>query len=296
MTKHVLIAGGSGLVGSHLSSFLESKGHRVNILTRHPSKKEHIFWNPSKNEIELDEIRTAQVFIHLSGAGIVDRKWTNSRKKELISSRVEPIRFLNSLLSSFPNLETIVGISGVNCYGMNEIGRPYVEEDPYGNDFIDQIVVEWEKEYEACIQNNLRTTVYRMGVVLTPQGGALEQFVKPIRMSVGSPLGNGQQNLPWIHIDDVCRAVDFAIDNNTRGTYNLIGGNSSNEEVTRAIATTMKKKLWFPNVPSFVLKLLFGERSELMLKGVQISNKKLKDAGYFFKFEDIQKACDSLLK
>lgn len=296
MTKHILIAGGSGLVGNYLTSHLESKGHKVHVLTRNPAKEGQVFWDPSKGEIDLSMIGTIQAIVHLSGAGIVDKKWSKSRKEELILSRVEPIRFLNSKLDFFPNLETVVGISGVNCYGMNAIGRPFVEEDPYGSDFIDQIVLEWEKEYQKCIEKNIRTTVYRMGVVFTPKGGALKKFAQPIKMSIGSALGTGKQNMPWIHIEDVCGAIEFAINNETKGTFNLIGGNSSNEEVTRAISRTLGKKLWFPKVPSFMIKLLFGERSDLMLKGVEISNEKLKGAGYSFRFEAIQKACDSLLK
>lgn len=296
MTKQIILAGGSGLVGTYLRSFLESKGYSVIVLSRNPQKTHEVHWNPSNGQIDLESIKGAHAIVHLSGAGIVDRKWTTDRKKELISSRVEPIRFLNAHLESFTQLNSIVGISGVNCYGFDHEDHLHVEDDPYGSDFIDKIVVEWEKAYGESANLVENTTVYRMGVVFTSNGGALEKLVKPIKMSIGSPLGTGRQNMPWIHIDDVCGAIEYAITHSCKGTYNLIGGNANNKEVTNAIAASLNKKIWLPNVPSFLLRLMFGERSDILLKGVQVSNHKLKEAGYTFRYEDIQEACNDLLK
>lgn len=296
MTKRILIAGGSGLVGGYLSSYLEDRGHTVQILTRSPRKNRDVYWDPSQGELDIEAIKQTQVIIHLSGVGIVDKKWTENRKFELIASRVKPVQFLNDHLNAFEHLESIVGISGVNCYGMNDIERLYTEQDPYGQDFIDLVVKEWESAYQETAAKFINTTVYRMGVVFTPKGGALEKLVRPVRLSVGAALGNGKQNMPWIHIEDVCGAIHFAFENNVKGTFNLIAGNATNEQVTEAIAESLKKKLWLPNVPSILLKLIFGERSDLLLKGVPISNQKIKQQGYKFKFEGIQETVNDLLK
>ena len=290
---NIVIAGGSGVVGSHLYDHLSSAGHQIKILSRHPKNGTQVFWNPSEKKIDHAQVQDTEVIINLCGVGIGDKRWTRSRKEELESSRTEPIEFLFEIRHQFPNLKHFISSSGINCYGYTVRAECYSEDDEYGNTFVDQLVKTWE-ESAMQFSNDTRTTIMRFGVVLTERGGAIPKLMKPIKLGFGAALGSGEQIIPWIHYEDLSSFVEYSITQNIEGTFNLCAGNSSNKELTITLAKKMGKRIWLPNVPKFVVKLLFGEMSDLLLNGVCVSNKKAKDSGYTFKYSSLTEAVNQI--
>ena len=281
--KVILIAGGTGLIGESMVAHFKSKGHEVRILSRKPSQRDkHIYhWDPLEKEIDAQALEGVQVIINLVGAGIADKRWTAERKKELIDSRVIPALFLASVAEKSTTMEHYISASGINCYGYEEYDRLHQESDPYGKDFLSQVVKLWE-ESAATFENFTKVAKIRIAVVLTKEGGALPKIAGPIKKYVGAPLGSGKQWMPWITLNDLIQVFDFVLEQKLEGTYNAVAENNTNKEFTQALAKTLKKPLWLPPVPSFILKLVFGEMSSVVLKGVQASNEKLKNKGFSF--------------
>jgi uncharacterized protein (TIGR01777 family) len=289
----VLIAGGTGLIGQRLKQLLENKGHTVLVLTRRPKANHEVFWDPSQQQIDIEKLRTVQCIINLCGENIGAARWTASRKAVLIKSRVEPAEFLASMLDKFPSLNYYIGASGVNCYAA-ETGVVYHESAPYGKDFLSDVVQEWEKAHQEVL-NKVRGSVLRIAMVLSAQGGALAAMKRPIALGIGSAIGSGQQISPWIHIDDLCELMVFALEQQLEGTYNALAANNSNLELTQNIAQLLHKPLWAPKVPAIALKLLLGERAFLVLTDLKASNQKIIQAGFSFKYPDLKQALKPLL-
>lgn len=289
----VLIAGGTGLIGTRLAEILEQGGNDVQVLTRNAGKGNHVHWNPEKGELDSDKIKGTEIIINLCGAGIADKQWTKRRKQELLDSRVKPIQFLKQHQAAMPKLTQFISVSGINCYGFEEGEHPFVESDPYGPTYIDGLVKAWEEATEV-FKPEIAVVVLRAGVVLSDRGGAVEKIIRPMRSNLGAVVGSGEQNVPWIHLDDLVNLMEFAIHNKWEGVFNAFTANSSNKELTLALAHRMKKKIRLPNVPAFMMKMLFGEMAELLLKGVTVSNQKLKDHGFQFTYPTLEQAVTAL--
>ena len=289
----VLISGGTGLIGTRLSEILEEKGNDVQILTRNAIRPNHVQWNPEMHELDKDKIYETEVLINLCGAGIADKKWTKRRKQELLNSRVVPILFLKEQVASMPNLRQFISISGINCYGFEQGPHPFKENDPYGTSYIDLLVKAWEAAAES-FKPQIAVVVLRAGVVLSDRGGAVEKIVRPMRSNLGAAIGSGEQNVPWIHIDDLVNLIEFSLRNKWEGVFNAFTGNSSNKELTLALAQRLGKKIRLPNVPSVIMKMLYGEMAELLLKGVTVSNQKIRDQGFQFTYPTLNRAVSAL--
>jgi hypothetical protein len=235
------------------------------------------------------------VLINLSGAGVADEKWTNERKRILQESRVGTNSFLFELAPQMPKLEHFICASGINAYGFKDDNQTYVEGDSYGNDFLSQLVKVWElsaQRFSAVCP----VTILRIGVVMSGKGGALEKMTPAVRFGMGSPIGSGKQMVPWIHLTDLCHMFCHVIEHNITGTFNAAAGQVTNAALMKGIATTLRKPFWAPNVPSFVLRAMFGEMSLVLLKGVSASNEKIKKTGFKFRFEELNAALKDLLE
>ena len=290
---NVLIAGGRGLIGSEVSMLLRSRGHQVKVLSRNPSKVDEIYWNPLTGEIDEKELRDIEVLIHLAGTGIADRNWTKNRKKELLDSRIKPIEFLWNQRDNMPSLKYSVSISGITCYGTKHRKNPYTEEDGFGSGFIDELVHQWE---DAALKFSERVPVgiLRMGVVLSDRGGMIERLTNPMRFGLGAVIGKGTQFISWIHIEDVAAVFAHAIDTQLNGKFNVLTGNCTNSELTYLLAEKMGSKIRLPRIPSFLMKLYFGEMSTLLVEGVEASNEKLMHTGYTYIHPGLNGAVHSL--
>jgi uncharacterized protein (TIGR01777 family) len=290
----VLIAGGSGLIGRKLQHVFENNGFKVLILTRNPKNTQDVYWDPFLKKIDLERIKDVEILINLCGENIGSKRWTPARKKALIDSRVEPTLFLATLIDKMPLVNYYLGASGVNCYEA-ESGVVYSEKAPYGTDFLSSIVKAWESAH-AHILTKRNGAVLRIAMVLASEGGALESIKMPIQLGFGSVIGTGKQYGPWIHIDDLCNLFVFSVQNQLDGFYNALAANSTNLELTKAIAKQLNKPLWAPRVPTFVLRLLLGERSFLVLTNLQASSQKIVDAGFEYKYPTLEQAVKAALK
>ena len=279
--KTIMIAGGTGLIGKALEKKLLEIGYSVRILTRNPTANNHYFWNPSLNEIDESSLSEVNVVINLSGAGIADKRWNKGRKDVLASSRIGTNEFLASKISKMPLLEQFISSSGINCYPLVNTSKIYTERDDFGTDYLSQLVKRWEESADLFL-SKCPVAKIRTAVVLSPNGGALSKMLPAIKMGIGSPLGSGNQAMAWIHIDDLVALFVFAIENQLTGPFNAVTACTSNKNFMKALAKQYKKPFWFPNVPSFVLKLIFGEMSTVLLDGVQVSNQKITDLGFKF--------------
>lgn len=293
----ILLAGGTGMIGKQMQDFLLNRGHEVRILSRKPSNlSKHIFhWQPTKNEIDTAALVGVTTIINLSGAGIADERWTTDRKKEMINSRVVPTQFLASLAPKMPDLKQYISASGINCYGYDNHAKVYQENDSFGKDFLSQVVEKWEHAADAfspfCVVTKIRTSV-----VLTSKGGALGTIAKPIKMGLTSALGTGKQWMPWIHIDDLVGMFNFVMENRLEGSFNANAKIINNLEFTDALAKQLGRKRWLPNAPAFVLKVILGEMSSVVLEGVNASNEKIKKAGFVFQYEKLGDALKQIYR
>jgi uncharacterized protein len=305
MKQTVLITGGTGLVGKALTEALVKKGYKVIILTRNTSGKEqrddivYAAWNVSKQEIDIAAVQEADYIIHLAGAGVVEKKWTTAYKKEIQESRTESSRLIiDTLKISSNKIKALISASAIGWYGADtEPVKPFTEDDAADESFLGQTCKLWEAGIEPVTSLGKRLVKFRIGIVLSNDGGALVEFKKPLQFKVAAILGNGKQMVSWVHIDDLCNLFIAAIENkNLSGSYNAAAPNPvSNKVLTLTLAKAMKGKFFIPmHVPAFVLKIMMGQRSVEVLKSTTVSCKKIQDAGFEFKFETIEAALGDL--
>lgn len=289
----ILITGGTGLIGKELTKKLTSKGYVVNILTRSPKKNNEFRWNVKENFIDKDAFTNVEYIIHLAGAGIADKRWTNERKKELIDSRVKTTTLLFNKIQEYQiPLKKFISASGIGYYGAITSDKIFTENDKPENDFISKICMKWEAATRQFQQIGVPITILRTGVVLSKNGGALQKMNTPLFLSA---LGNGKQYMPWIHIDDLCRLYIKAIeDNNFSGVYNAVAPeHQTNESFTKLLGKVINKPVLPMNAPSFILKTALGEMAYILLKGSRVSSKKTNSA-YNFIFPSLKTALTNI--
>ena len=292
--KTILLTGGTGLIGAKLTGALLQKGYRVNLLSRRPvavAGATVFHWDVAKGEIDAQCIKGVDTIIHLAGEGVADKRWTAARKKAIIESRTESIRLVYELLKKNKHYVTsVISASAVGYYG--DRGEELLSENSVsGTDFLANCCVEWEAKVDEGKALGLTVTIFRTGVVLD-NGGALAKMAAPVKWYIGSPLGNGLQWISWIHVEDVVGMYLFAVENGSlEGVFNMAAPNPvTNRQITQAIARQLRKPLWLPNVPAFVLKLLLGEMSGIVLGSTKVSSEKIEDAGYTFKYPQLANA------
>jgi uncharacterized protein (TIGR01777 family) len=302
----VLITGGTGLIGTALSGFLVARGFQVIILTRNPKSYRsnspgitYAAWNPDENSANEEAFQQSKYVIHLAGAGVVDKPWTDKRKKEIVDSRTKSSALLIKAMSRIPNkIESVVSASAIGWYKQNP-ARPSVEADPPDTGFLGETCRAWEDSVKPIREMGKRLVILRTGIVLSPEGGAFPEFARPIRFGIAGILGNGKQMISWIHIEDICRLYLEAMQNKAwAGTYNAVAPNPvSNKMFTLELAKKMKGSFFIPMpVPDFILRFKLGDRSEEVLKSSNISADKLKQQGFQFIYPTIDAAFRDLIQ
>lgn len=288
----ILITGGTGLIGNKLTQLLIERNHEVAILSRKPSEKNEFKWDIAKNTIDEKAFENIDFIIHLAGAGIADERWSNKRKKELIDSRVHSANLLfNYVKKRKIPLKGFISASGIGYYGAVTSEVVFEETAIAGNDFLAEICIKWEAAAMQFAKEQIPVTILRTGVVLSSNGGALEKMKTPVI----TPLGSGKQNLPWIHIDDLCEMYLKAIENNLTGIYNAVAPeHQTSYSFSKELAKSVQKPFVDFPVPSFVLKIMFGEMAIILLEGSRISAKKIEKTGFSFRFDTLEKALKSL--
>lgn len=293
---NVIVTGGTGLIGRHLSKKLKKKGYNVALLSRNSNPGGDIpvyLWDPDKNMIDPEAISAADYIIHLAGEGIGDKRWTKKRRVLILNSRIKTCGLLfNKVQESGTKLKAFISASGIGYYGAVTTDKIFSETDPPSGDFIGEVCRQWEISAERFEKSGIRTVKIRTGIVLTGKGGALARMTIPVKLGFGSALGSGRQFIPWIHIEDLCNIYIRAIeDSSLTGDYNAVAPEQkTNREFMRTLAKVFEKPFFFPAVPAFVMKILFGQMSMILLNGSRISESKIISAGYDFEFPDLEKA------
>ncbi|NNM15312.1 MAG: TIGR01777 family protein [Bacteroidia bacterium] len=295
--QHVLIAGGSGLVGSRLCELAKLKGHKVSILSRSNSNKEgFIHWNPNKGEIDKTSLTDIDYLVNLSGENIAKKAWSKKRKKELRDSRIISTEFLAEQFNSINHqLKAVVNASAIGFY-KSSLTEEMTEDENPSDGFMAELCNNWEQAAQAFQKNNIRTVIIRIGLVLSNIGGAYKAMATPAKFGIGSYLGNGKQKMPWVHIDDLCNMILFALENeNMKGVYNTTVPNApSNKTFTKALLKSFHSLNIMPPTPAFILKMVLGERSEILLNSYNPSAEKLLNTGFQFEYTDLTKTFSSL--
>lgn len=300
-SKNILITGASGLIGQQLTDLFQSKGYSVSHLGRKKSQGDIIsyIWNIDQQLLDQEALQSNSIVIHLAGAGVADKPWTPKRKQEILESRTHSTRLLyNSLKKGNHSVSTVVCASAIGYYGFHDEPLPLHEDNQPGSDFLADVVKKWEQEADAISSLGIRVVKIRIGVVLSEKAGALKEMSKPVRYFAGAPLGSGNQYVSWIHINDLCAIFLKAVEDNTlQGPYNAVAPHPvTNRILTQQIAKTLKRPLWLPPIPAFVLTALLGEMANLVLRGSNISADKIIQTGFSFTFPSVDKALQDLLR
>lgn len=299
--KNVLIAGGSGLLGKALYRLLKSRGYEVAVLSRSrntTSENKSFYWNPVKAEIDESSLVWADIIVQLAGANIGSQRWSLKRKKEIIGSRVDATKLLFETVNRLNiSLDAFISASAIGIYGAQTSVHIFKEDDAKGEDFLAKTCIAWEEATDAFQSLGTRTVKLRTGVVLSAQGGALQKMILPFKLGLGSALGTGKQYLPWIHIDDMSQIYFKAIKNvSLNGAYNaVVSEHIDNYNFSRTLAQKMNRWFFMPKLPAWVLKLVLGEMSVLLLEGSRVSSEKLLSTGFEFKYPSLDKAFEDLL-
>lgn len=301
MSEGVLIAGGSGAIGIQLAQFLYQKGFRVSILSRRKAiacEFKTFRWDIESNYIDTTCFDGVDHIIQLSGANIAEKRWTKSRKTELIASRVKSTNLLFETvkLNQIP-LKSFISASAIGFYGAVTSEHVFNETDNAGTDFLADVCVQWERAANQFQSLGVRTCIIRTGIVLMPNEGAFAKLMLPAKLGIGSALGSGKQYFPWIHIADLCGIYQHCLaENNLNGIFNAVSPNStSNYQFTKALCKTLNKPCIMPNIPAFVLKIALGELANTLITGSRVSSDKISKSKYLFKYPTLQSAISQLI-
>lgn len=309
----VLITGGTGLVGKRLTQMLLEKGYEVRVLGRQPltdyrrpstvndnrSTANYFAWNIDTQTVDSNAISGTDYIIHLAGAGVADKRWTKKRKEEIVNSRTQSSALLVKTLQEIPNnVKAVISASAIGWYGSDKKGMPaFTEDAEHDTAFLGDTCYQWENSIEPVSSLNKRLVKFRIGIVLSNDGGALPEFKKPLKGGIAAILGSGNQIISWIHIDDLCRMFIYAIENEKmNGVYNAVAPKPvSNKTLTLALAKAVRKSFYIPvYVPSFVLKIMLGEMSIEVLKSATVSCEKIKKDGFTFLYPSLDAALNEL--
>ena len=294
---NILIAGGSGLVGQHLTTMLIAKGHSVSWLSRKASDNSdgvRVFaWNPFTHSMDPQALIDTDHIVSLAGSSIAGKAWSSQYKSEIIGSRKDAAASLISALDAHPHkVKSLVAASAVGYYGDRD-QNICTEETSAGSGFLSTTTREWEEAYAA---SPLRTVLLRIGIVLSTKGGALPVMAAPLTTGVCPILGGGTQYMSWIHIEDLCQMFLTAMEKDAwEGVYNACGPAPCTHKEFMLTLRKQRCRYAVPvPVPGFALKLLMGEKSSIVTDSTRASAQKIQEAGFRFRFDILKQALTDL--
>ena len=291
MAKRIVITGGSGALGSALTALLRSRGDEVDVIRRGDGPRE---WNPSEGRLDPELLRGADAVVNFNGIGLGDTRWTEERKKALVSSRVDPTSLLAETMAKMDVPPPVfVSASAVGIYG--DTGNEVADESHApGDDFLARLCVQWEEAAEPAADAGIRVVHPRTGITIQRGEGALARMTLPFKLGIGGRIGDGRQWWSWISIRDALRAYEHLIDTDITGPVNVVGPNPvTNAEFTKAFGAVLNRPTVIP-VPKLALNILLGsELAESVGYGsVRVSSAKLEDSGFAFTSETIEAALE----
>ncbi|WP_163529361.1 TIGR01777 family oxidoreductase [Halobacillus ihumii] len=296
------ITGGTGFVGSKLTDKLTHEGHYVYILTRNPQNHNdtenvtHIGW--LKDEFApWEHLPSVDAVVNLAGESLSSGRWTEERKRNIMNSRIEATEGVIDLIERMDRKpEVLVNASAVGFYGKSDSKTFTEETEEPGNDFLANVVVEWEKRAAKAQHFGVRTVFVRFGLILGKEG-ALPKMIMPYKFMIGGNLGSGEQWMSWIHIDDVIELISYSVNKSSlEGPVNGTAPNPKrNTDFGQTLGNVLGRPHWIP-APSFALKAILGDMSTLLLDGQSVLPKKTAAQGYTFLYPELKTALRSILK
>lgn len=296
--KSVLITGGSGLIGRALSELLLAEGYKVFWLSRTKNlsaKFPSYSWDYTKREIDTEILEEVDIIVHLAGDSIGSGRWTETKKEQIMSSRIDStVLLLEALRELDLKPDVFISASAVGIYGNKTTENIYEEKDKtVADDFLAQVCNEWEKAVEQISKTlGSRTVMIRTSMVLSPESEAFKKMYLPTKFGLGASLGSGKQYMPWIHIQDLCRIYLKAIQDTTlNGAYNASSPQQlRNREFMNTLSRVLKKPKLLPFIPGFIIRMMMGEAAEMVLGGSRISSKKIQEKGFKFLYDNAEDA------
>lgn len=290
----IAVSGSSGLVGTAFTGFMEPAGHHIARLVRPGSApgRARLSWDPESGAIDREGLEGLDAVVHLAGENIASGRWTAARKARLRGGRIAGTTLLSETLAGLSRPpRVLVSASAIGFYG-DRGDEPLDEHEAAGRGFLPELSTAWEASTEPAERAGIRVVKLRIGIVLSPKGGALAKMLPPFRLGLGGRLGSGRQIMSWIALADLVRAIRFAIVTPTlSGAVNATApGAVSNAEFTRTLARVLGRPAVFP-IPGFVLRALFGELAdEVLLAGARVLPRRLKEQGFRFEHPDLEEA------
>ena len=296
----ILVAGGTGFIGKALIAFLKEHGYELNILTRreigHQKNINYYQWDIEKAFIDKKAFDGVNAIINLTGVNIGEKRWTPKRKQEIIDSRIRSIDLLLKYVTENNfTIQTFISSSAVGYYGAITQEQILNENSENGDNFLAAVCKQWEQTAKQFEKIGSRVIILRKGAIIGKDGGMYKKLMPWAKIGINTSLGNGNQHLPWIDIHDLVRIYDFILNHSEiKGVFNTVASESiTMNDFSKYLLLSFGKKIILPKAPAFLIKLLYGEMSSMLLKGTKVSNEKIKQLGFQFKFNSIEQ---SLLK
>ncbi|MCE5315862.1 MAG: TIGR01777 family oxidoreductase [Parachlamydia sp.] len=288
----VMVTGATGLVGSALVAHLRGAGHSVTKLVRHPHADDERKWDPAEGQINLKDLEGFEGIVNLAGESIASGRWTMSKKKRILESRISSTRILVETFAKMASPPAVlINASAIGYYG-DRGEEPLTEESSSGDGFLADVCRQWEAAAEPASKLGMRVVALRTGIVLAKEGGALAKMIIPFKLGLGGVVASGSQYMSWIAIDDLVRIIAFLLtESSLKGAFNAVGpAPATNRDFTKTLGEVLHRPTFMP-MPALAIKFLLGEMGqEMLLNSQKVLPERLQKAGYAFAYPDLNQA------
>lgn len=297
--QSVVITGATGLVGTKLVAAFEADGWKVMRAVRRPVQdaQSEIHWDPESGKIESEKFEGVDAVVHLAGANIAGRRWNEKYKQVLLDSRVKGTTLISDTIANLENKPRVFACASAIGYYGDRGNEELNEEAPTGDGFLPEVCMQWERSCQSARDAGIRVVNARIGVILSPEGGALQKMLLPFKLGMGGVLGNGSQYFSWIALDDIVSAFQFVVKSELiSGPVNFVSPRAvTNREYTKTLGSVLGRPTIFP-VPAFAARLALGEMADaLLLASTRVVPEKLTLAGFDYEFPQLEPALRHLL-